>query len=75
MKIYQSHWWDKDCGRVLEWHASNREAVKSVNAALVEAKACGDDPPSPFGVELFNIPASKRGLIAWLNNHVTTDNG
>ena len=79
MRIYKASWQSASEGHCQSWHPSKRAATKAIAAARREsstAPGSWDETPNDcFRVELVDIPINKAGLIAWLNNNFTTDNG
>lgn len=69
MKVYQGTWSDGDCGVQLVWGANASKVERDTKRA---AKENGGEF---MGVQDYEIPQSKAGLINWLNSHFTTDNG
>ena len=75
MKVYRCQFYDKDQGACLSWHASQREAEKSLRAQQKERAELGDESGGPEGVEAVEIPTTRSALLAWLNAHFSRDNG
>lgn len=74
MKIYRCDFAEggNDRGNLVSWHPSKQEADKNLRKLQKER---GEDADGPEGVEAVEIPTDKAGLLGWLNQHFTTDNG
>lgn len=67
MKIWRASGTNACHGSVHVWEASERKV-----RALYINNFFGEKPDDVVQIE---IPTDKGGLIDWLNNHFTTDNG
>lgn len=70
MVVYKAAYSDSDMGVMLSWHPSKEAASKAIEAAKKE-----DRFEQAYQIEKHNIPATRAGLLKWLNTHFTTDNG
>jgi hypothetical protein len=68
MNIWRATIHDPDQGMLQVWAGSQREVRR------LALKAADGDRDAITLVELVNIPTDRRGLIAWLNLYVGTDN-
>lgn len=76
MKLYRVTWHDRDNGRLYAWIGTQREAHATLreiwdNYEGERADALNDPPV----IEPVEIPTDKAGLLSWLNNNFTSDNG
>lgn len=69
MRVYELALQHPDEGNVISWHPSKAEAER---LGREEFNRGGYDRMMVFG---HTIPTDKRGLLRWLNTHVTKDNG
>jgi hypothetical protein len=72
MKLYRCNCYDKDQGSLVSWHASKADAERELRKWQ---KDRGEDARGPEGVDAVEIPTDRRGLLAWLNANISTDNG
>lgn len=79
MKIYRLSFGCSDesgnsdgCGTLLEWYSSEAGAKKRL-AGMRRAKELDDTVPTE--VKPFEIEPTRDGILAFLNFHVTNDNG
>lgn len=70
MIFYKAQVYDADQGAILSWHASEAKAKK-----WVKENGHGKNAQGPEGVKQEVIEGGKAGLLAWLNNNFTRDNG
>lgn len=84
MKIYRAYYQqrsgdgagglaeDGDDGRTVKWFASRRAARQCV----ADARRTGNAADTgPTGVDVYDVPLSRAGFLAFLNAYFTTDNG
>jgi len=74
MRIYCRTFYDPDMGASLQWFANKAEAERDLLALQQERAAKGEEG-GPEGVVLHVIPATKAGLIGWLNLNFVSNNG
>lgn len=74
MKVYRCNFYDdaNGLGQLVSWHPSRREAERALAGQRRDRgrSACG-----PEGVEAVEIPTDRKGLIEWLNQNLSSDNG
>ena len=71
MKVYKATLYDRDMGAVLSWFSSKQAAEAAVREHL---KDIGESV-GPSGIHAHDIPTDRAGLLHWLNNHFTRENG
>ena len=72
MKVYRCTRHDADLGALLSWHTRKETALRYL---LHHQRERGAAAMGPEGVDSLDIPTTRTGLVAWLNDHFTTDNG
>ncbi len=72
MKLYRANLSCPDGVRVV-WASSRLQTERDARAFVEE---CGDaDGMTLLSVTPVNVPTSRPALVAWLNRHLSTDNG
>jgi hypothetical protein len=66
MKVYRLSIQDTDLGTMLEWHPSKRAAQKARSDL---------EPGTSAEIEPIDVPTDRAGLLKWLNDNFTSDNG
>lgn len=69
MKLWRAYTIDPHDGTIYRW-AGDAKAACEARRELER-----DGYTNPTGIEAVDIPTSKAGLIGWLNDNFTTDNG
>lgn len=69
MKIYKRQWNDDFEGTCISWHASKKEAEDKSSLDT------NDIDDASITIEAVNFPATKQGVLRWLNTHLNRDNG
>jgi hypothetical protein len=81
MQIYKVSWIDPYQGMQLRWQSCMRDAKKvktQITKEYVEQEklAEAETPMIPeVTIDLVDFPKGKKGILAWLNAHFTSDNG
>ena len=68
MKLWLAYWQNDSEGRCQTWHLTHRDAQRALEET--EKGASG-----PYGFDRYDVPATKRGFVDFLNAHFTKDNG
>lgn len=69
MKIWRTWTSDPHEGTVYQWSSTKAEAIRARRIMKEE----GYD--TDIAIEQVDIPTDKRGLVNWLNDNFTLDNG
>jgi hypothetical protein len=72
-KIYRLDLYSAELGNLVSWHTSRRSAEKEWKQHSEERGT--EDAVGPEGIEIIEIPLTRKGLVDWLNANFTTDNG
>ena len=81
MRVYKVHWEDPTLGMLLMWtatHARAKQLLAENKAAIAKAyPGLGREYEKGYnsGIELVDVPTTRKALIDWLNEHCTEDNG
>ena len=75
MKLYQTVFHDRDEGCCYSWHTSHGAAHRELRRLQRERNNGGGVPLGPELVQEVILPDTRRGLVAWLNQYFTRDNG
>lgn len=75
MKLYRTVFQDKDEGTCYTWHGGYNAALRELRRLQRERANGGGVPVLHETVEEIFIPTTKSGLIGWLNQQFTRDNG
>ena len=73
MKVWKVIFHDPHAGTLISWWSNRRDAeseLKWLKKQRGDEDGCGYD-----SLENKEIPTTKKELIAWLNDNLTTDNG
>jgi len=70
MKLYRISYYDKDHGNMLAWVGTQADAKRRYKELCSECEQFNVNKPL-----LVEVPTAKPALLAWLNTHLTTDNG
>lgn len=74
MKLYKVNWSDESIGSMQRWFPSKAAANKGIKEIKAEYEDDKDWTHMLY-VTAVEIPTTKAGLIKWLNESFSTDNG
>ena len=70
MKIYELWWNDPWEGCCMSWHGTQPKAEQAKAALMAQ-----EEPPSIIMITECVLDEGKRGIVAFLNQRLTKDNG
>lgn len=77
MRLYRCDFYDQGYGGVVvTWHGNKADANRDLRDKRKDRrKRFGSDAAGPETVTPVEVPTDRKGLIAWLNANLDTDNG
>lgn len=76
MYVWRAKWTDPDTGFCQSWATTKDDAEESLKQAIASLKENDpDDDGQPCSIERVQIPTHQEGLVHWLNQNFSTDNG